>query len=240
MTGRYFWWHNEAQATVQSLGGYDVILADPAWKYRNQGGRGAADKQYKTMSLAELCLLPVEQLASENSVLFLWGVFPMMFEAGALMKAWGFEFLNCGFIWVKTNSVSPTPFVGMGHWTRGNAEFCLMGRRGKPSRVDAAVQQIVEDNLVVSPVAEHSAKPAEVRNRITRLMGPEASAVELFAVSASPVGTAGVIKSLVAAPLNSYPKETHVKFKALSTVKPQPPPMPPGGARADSGAAAAA
>jgi N6-adenosine-specific RNA methylase IME4 len=175
------WFHTEAQAEVASLGGYDVLYSDPCWKYRVQGGRGAADKQYKTMSLAELCLLPVEKLASENSVMFMWGVFPMLFEAGALMKAWGFEYLNCGFIWVKTNPISPTPFVGMGHWTRGNAEFCLMGKRGKPKRVDAAVQQIVEDNLVVAPVAEHSAKPAEVRNRITRLMGDDVSRAELFA-----------------------------------------------------------
>lgn len=177
---RFNFIHLEAGRTVAELGGYASLLVDPPWKYRVEGGRGAADKQYRTMSFAELCLLPVEQLAAPDSVLFMWAVFPMLFEAGALMKAWGFEYVNCGFVWVKTNPVTPTPFVGMGHWTRGNAELCLMGRRGKPSRVDAAVQQIVADNLVVSPVAEHSAKPAEVRNRITRLMGDVAS-IELFA-----------------------------------------------------------
>lgn len=171
---------------VAQLGGFDVLYVDPCWQYKVQGGRGAADKQYKTMSLAELCLLPVERLAARDSVLFMWGVFPMLLDAGALMKAWGFEYKNCGFIWVKTNKLQPTPFVGMGHWTRGNAEFCLMGVRGKPKRVDAAVQQIVEDNLVVAPVGEHSAKPPEVRNRISRLMGAEKSSIELFAREASP------------------------------------------------------
>jgi N6-adenosine-specific RNA methylase IME4 len=166
---------------VQSLGGFGIILADPCWRYRVQGGRGAADKQYKTMSLAELSLLPVEKLAAPDAVLFMWGVWPMLLEAGALMKVWGFDYLNCGFIWVKTNPVTPTPFFGMGHWTRGNAEFCLMGKRGKPKRVDAAVQQIVENNLIVAPVEEHSAKPEEVRRRIECLMGKDLPAIELFA-----------------------------------------------------------
>lgn len=180
------WLYRQTGEEICTLGGFDVLYADPCWRYNVQGGRGAADKQYKTMSLAELIMLPVEQLAAPDSVLFLWGVFPMLFEAGALMKAWSFEYKNCGFIWVKTNKLQPTPFFGMGHWTRGNAEFCLMGVRGKPKRVDAAVQQIVEDNLVVAPVGEHSEKPAEVRDRISRLMGADKSSIELFARAQAP------------------------------------------------------
>jgi N6-adenosine-specific RNA methylase IME4 len=180
------WLYRATGEEISSLGGFSVIYGDPCWKYRVQGGRGAADKQYQTMSLAELCLLPVEKLAAPDSVMFLWGVFPMLLEAGALMKAWGFEYKNCGFIWVKTNPISPTPFFGMGHWTRGNAEFCLLGVRGKPKRVDATVRQIVEDNLIVAPIGEHSAKPDEVRQRITRLMGEDQPAIELFARRPAP------------------------------------------------------
>jgi N6-adenosine-specific RNA methylase IME4 len=168
------------------LGGFEVLYADPCWKYRNQGGRGAADKQYKTMSLAELSLLPVERLAAPNAVLFMWGVWPMLLEAGALMKAWGFEYLNCGFIWVKMNKVeTSTPFFGQGHYTRGNSEFCLMGRRGKPKRADAAVAQILMDNTITAPIGEHSEKPAEVRERILQLMG-DVPAIELFARAPAP------------------------------------------------------
>lgn len=173
------WFHTEAGQEVRELGGYSVLYADCPWKYGVEGGRGAADKHYPTMSLAELCMLPVEHLAAQDAVLFLWGTWPTMLDAYAVMKAWGFEFKNCGFNWVKTNKLQPTPFVGLGRWTRGNSEFCLLGVRGKPKRVDAAVQQIIQDDLVVAPIGEHSEKPPEARNRIMQLMG-DTSYVELF------------------------------------------------------------
>jgi N6-adenosine-specific RNA methylase IME4 len=179
------WVHIESGEEVCKLGGYSVLLADCPWSYNVAGGRGAADKHYSTMSLAELCMLPVEQLAAPDAVLFLWGVWPQLLEAHAVMKAWGFAYKNCGFVWIKTNKLQPTPFVGLGRWTRGNSEFCLMGVRGKPQRADAAVQQIVDDSLVVTPINEHSAKPQEVRDRIMQLMG-DVPAVELFARNRDP------------------------------------------------------
>lgn len=169
-----FWLHKETGVEVAELGGFGVIYADPCWQYRNSG-RGAADGHYRTMSLAELCLLPVERLASADAALFLWATWPTLPDAFALMKAWGFEYKNCAFLWAKTNKNSATPFVGMGHWTRGNTEPCLLGIRGKPARADAAVQQ-----LVLTPVGEHSEKPTEVRARILRLMG-DVPAIEMFA-----------------------------------------------------------
>jgi site-specific DNA-methyltransferase (adenine-specific) len=209
------WIHREAGCDVRDLGGYEIILADAPWKYRVEGGRGAADKHYPTMGFAELCLLPVEKLAAPDSVLFLWGVFPMLFEAGALMKAWGFTYKNCGFAWIKTNKLQPTPFVGLGRWTRGNAEFCLMGVRGKPKRVDKAVQQIVEDNLVVAPVAAHSQKPPEVARRILRLMG-DVPAIELFARAPSPgfdVWGSEVDSTVFLQPEGGTDEEAHVQHQ---------------------------
>ncbi len=180
------WVFKETGEDVAQLGGFEILLADPAWQYNVEGGRGAADKHYGTMSLAELCMLPVEKLAADNSVLFLWGVWPQLLEAHAVMKAWGFTYKNCAFGWVKVNKIQPTPFVGLGHWTRGNSEFCLLGVRGKPKRIDAAVQQIiVDDSLIIAPVGEHSAKPQEARDRIIRLMG-DLPAIELFARDRDP------------------------------------------------------
>ncbi len=178
------WIYVETGQEVSTLGGFEVLYADCPWKYGVEGGRGAADKHYPTMSLAELCMLPVEDLAAENSALFLWATWPTLLDAYAVMKAWGFRYYNCGFMWVKTNPVAGTPFVGLGHMTRGNTEPCLLGVRGKPKRVDKAVQQLLVDGeeLLVAPIGEHSEKPAEARDRIARLMG-DVPMIELFARS---------------------------------------------------------
>jgi len=174
------WVHAETGRLVSEVGGYTVLYGDPCWRYENNG-RGAATKHYSTMSLDELSALPVADLAARDAVLFLWATWPTLPDAFALMKAWGFQYKNCGFLWAKTNKKKPTPFVGLGHWTRGNTEPCLLGVRGKPERLDAAVQQLVlGEELVVAPVGRHSEKPAEVRDRILKLMGDQ-PAVELFA-----------------------------------------------------------
>lgn len=158
-----------------------MLYADPPWQYNAAGGRGAADKHYSTLSLGELCMLEVEKLAAPDAVLFMWATWPTLPDAFGLMRAWGFQYKNCGFIWAKTNKLQSTPFVGLGHWTRGNTEPCLLGVRGKPERLDAAVQQLVVDDLVVSPIGEHSQKPDAVRQRIVQLMGADLPAIELFA-----------------------------------------------------------
>lgn len=175
------WVHKGSGVEVAQMGGFEVIYADNPWKYRNSGGRGAADKHYPTLSLAELCMLPVEDLAAPNCALFLWATWPTLLDAFAVMKAWGFEYYNCGFVWVKTNKLQQdTPFVAMGYQTRGNSEPCLLGVRGKPQRIDKSVQQIILDDTIVAPIGdEHSEKPAEARRRIERLYG-DVPSLEMF------------------------------------------------------------
>ncbi|MCA9640723.1 MAG: hypothetical protein KC492_08495, partial [Myxococcales bacterium] len=68
---------------------------------------------------------------------------------------------------------------GMGNWTRANAEFVLLGRRGKPSTPRARGIGNVHQ-LVFAPRGAHSEKPDEVHERIAHLMGP-ARRLELFA-----------------------------------------------------------
>lgn len=171
-----------------SSGRYTVIYADPPWSYRDRrdkpavyGGnprprmQGGAAAHYPTMALDDIKSLPVPEIAADDAVLFLWATAPLLPEAIEVMQAWGFEYKTVGFVWVKTNRRSGTPFLGMGHWTRANAEFCLLGVRGKPKRVDATVRSVV-----IAPVREHSRKPDEVRERIERLMG-DVPRIELFA-----------------------------------------------------------
>lgn len=90
------------------------------------------------MSIDELCALPVETLAEKDCLLFLWATFPQLPEALRLIKAWGFSFKTVAFVWLKLNRKSPTWFYGLGYWTRGNAEICLLAKRGHPKRYSKA------------------------------------------------------------------------------------------------------
>lgn len=154
---------------------YTVIYADPPWRYQQKSLSGAAENHYPTMSIQELCELPVGELAEKDSMLFLWTTFPMLSEALQLIKAWGFTYKTVAFVWVKQNKKSPTWFYGLGFWTRSNAEICLLAKRGKPKRNSASVHQ-----LIIAPVEKHSKKPDETRKRIEQLMG-DVPRVELFA-----------------------------------------------------------
>ena len=91
------------------------------------------------MSIDELCALPVETLAEKDCLLFLWATFPQLPEALRLIKAWGFTFKTVAFVWLKLNRKSPTWFYGLGYWTRGNAEICLLAKRGHPKRYSKSV-----------------------------------------------------------------------------------------------------
>ena len=132
------------------------------------------------MSIDELCALPVETLAEKDCLLFLWATFPQLPEALRLIRAWGFTFKTVAFVWLKLNKKSPTWFYGLGYWTRGNAEICLLAKRGKPKRRSAGVHQ-----FIISPVEEHSKKPDVTRDKIIELAG-DLTRVELFARQKAP------------------------------------------------------
>lgn len=154
---------------------YNVIYADPPWRYKLWTGGGAADEHYPTMSIEDIKALPVDKLAAKDCALFLWITFPMLHEAWDVMRAWGFDFKTVAFVWIKLNRTADTLFWGMGHWTRANAEICLLAMSGHPKRQAKNIHQIV-----ISHVEEHSKKPDEVRRRIEALMG-DVPRVELFA-----------------------------------------------------------
>ena len=118
------------------------------------------------MNLADIKALPVGDIAAKDCALFLWTVMPQLPEALEVMAAWGFAFKTCAFTWVKRSETDKGFHVGMGYWTRSNAELCLLATRGQPKRLNKDVQQ-----LVVSPVMEHSRKPGMVHDRIERLVG---------------------------------------------------------------------
>lgn len=160
----------EPQPLAELEGNHGAILADPPWSFTAYGTGGtdrSAERHYPTMTQAELETLPVGDLAKRDCALFLWTVSNRLVDAISLMGAWGFEYRTTAFVWVK-------PKMGMGYWTRKEAELCLLGLKGSPRRLNADVREVIN-----APVGRHSEKPAEVRRRIERLVaGPY---VELFA-----------------------------------------------------------
>lgn len=79
------------------------------------------------------------------------------------------------FVWLKQNKSGKGWFFGLGFWTRGNAEICLLATKGKPHRNSNRVHQ-----FLISPIRGHSQKPEEAREKIVELMG-DLPRVELFA-----------------------------------------------------------
>ena len=156
---------------------YQVIYADPPWTYRDKaraGDRGAACK-YPVMTLPEIAALSVQAITLPDCALFLWATNPLLAEALHVMAAWGFTYKTVAFNWIKVCQDGVTGKMGMGHWTRTGSELCLLGIRGRPKRVNAAVRQVVH-----AKVTRHSEKPHEVRERIVELLG-DVPRVELFA-----------------------------------------------------------
>lgn len=157
---------------------YGAILADPPWAFRTCSGKYAtahrcAEDHYATLSLGNLCSLPVPHLAAVNCALFMWAVDSHLDVAIELARAWGFAYKTVAFVWVKT-AKSGEPRIGMGYWTRKSAEICILATKGSPRRLDKGVRQVV-----MAPRREHSRKPDEVSGRIERLVvGPY---LELFA-----------------------------------------------------------
>lgn len=159
---------------------YKVIYADPPWSYYNKRTRAAADKHYSTMSVADIAAIPVEQIADDDCVLFMWATFPMIQEAMDVIRAWGFTYKTIAFCWVKQNKSGHGLFWGLGNWTRSNAEVCLLAIKGKPKRICGGVHSVI-----LSPVQRHSQKPAEARGRIVELLG-DIPRIELFARERTP------------------------------------------------------
>lgn len=127
------------------------------------------------MTIPEIASLPVQQISAADSLLFLWVTIPHLKSGLSIIEAWGFTYKTVAFVWVKQTKKSGSLHWGMGHWTRSNAELCLLGTRGHPKRANAGVHSVI-----MSPVRKHSQKPQEARDRIVTLCG-DVPRIELFA-----------------------------------------------------------
>lgn len=156
---------------------YNIIYADPAWKYNfGETSSRFVNKKYTVMSKEDICDLPVGSICAEDAVLLMWITFPKLDWALDVIKAWGFKYKTNAFTWIKQNKKSDDLFWGMGYYTRSNAEVCLLATKGKPlQRMSHNVHSVI-----MSHIEEHSKKPHEIRERIVELFG-DIPRIELFA-----------------------------------------------------------
>ena len=157
---------------------YQIIYADPPWYYKNYANQTASrwvGNQYFLMSEQDICNLPINNIAADNCILFLWITAPQFETAFKVINAWGFKYKTLGFCWVKKNKKKDSFFWGMGYWTRSNVELCLIAVKGRPKRINTSIHQIV-----YSPIEKHSKKPDIVRDKIVKLVG-DLPRIELFA-----------------------------------------------------------
>jgi len=164
---------------------YDIILADPPTRFETRSDRGkgrSPERHYPVMSTEALCRLPVAGLAADNAALFYWTTRPLLLGApGSLsapqqvIEAWGFRYATVAWTWVKTQRSGAGLHMGLGYYTRANAEFCLLAVRG---RMPVAAHDVLD--VILAPVREHSRKPDAQYALIDRLY-PNTRRLELFA-----------------------------------------------------------
>lgn len=178
-------------------GGYDLIMADPPWKYRLRSPKGEKKsyaKHYGAMTFAEIAALPVGELAARDCVLFLWCTWPLLLyvgndqrgfdghdasrsRVGEVMHAWGFRY-GTGGCWLKRTRHGKVAF-GTGYRARSACEPFLIGIKGNPKTSRS------ERNLIEGLAREHSRKPDEAFAWCRRYM-PGGRFVELFSRESRP------------------------------------------------------
>jgi N6-adenosine-specific RNA methylase IME4 len=156
---------------------YNIIYADPAWTFStwSQKAQRKVSDHYDVMKAEDIYNLPVNEIAEDNSYLFIWVTYPNLLEGLETIKRWGFTYKTCGFSWIKKNKKADSIFWGMGYYTRANNEICLLATKGKPKRFSRSVHQVV-----IEKIREHSRKPDRIRNDIIELCG-DLPRIELFA-----------------------------------------------------------
>ena len=133
----------EAAAPGFPTGPFQVIVADPPWRYET-----SCDLPYPTMAIEDIKALSVESIAADNSVLWLWTTTAHLRLAFEVVEAWGFEYKTL-LTWVKDR-------MGTGEWLRGRTEHCLLAARGKPVFIHGQRTTVLQ-----AARREHSRNPEE-------------------------------------------------------------------------------
>ncbi|MBO6755449.1 MAG: hypothetical protein JJ902_03930 [Roseibium sp.] len=150
---------------------FPVIYADPPWRYENPpvgGSNRSIENHYPTMTLEEICALPVKDLATDDAILYMWATAPKLAECFQVLDAWGFEY--------RTNMVWDKEVIGMGYHARNQHEILLIAKRGDLPPPLAGTQP---SSVYREKRGDHSAKPHYYYELIEGFY-PQLPKIELF------------------------------------------------------------
>lgn len=154
---------------------YDVLYVDPPWpmkKSQRKSRPNQVEMDYPTLSLEDLEIFPVANLANPDSCLFLWTTHRFLPDALRLMSLWDFRYQRT-ITWDKGNGMC---LYGFHHRT----EMLLFGYRG---HLEVFPERKAFPTLVQAKSDRHSAKPQVFRDLILPF---GRTRIELFARELDP------------------------------------------------------
>ncbi len=141
---------------------FATVMADPPWRFTNRTGKIAPEHKrlarYSTLSLDEICNLPVADSMKDTAHCYLWVPNALMPDGLKVLDAWGFQYKS-NLIWHKVRKDGQSDGRGVGFYFRNVTEMLLFGVRGKNARTLAPARSQV--NLFGTRKREHSRKPDE-------------------------------------------------------------------------------
>lgn len=156
-----------------------TILADPPWRFQNRTGKVAPEhkrlSRYDTMTLDDICELPVAEHAADKSHLYLWVPNALISDGLRVLEAWGFTY-KANIVWAKRRKDGGPDGRGVGFYFRNVTELVLFGVKGSMRTLAPGRRQV---NMIETRKREHSRKPDELYDIIESCSpGPY---LELFA-----------------------------------------------------------
>lgn len=143
----------KAETIINAGAKFSTIMIDPPWDWGDEGDKdqlGRARPDYATMSIDQLCALPIPALSDTDCHIYLWITNRSLPKGFRLLEAWGFRYITA-ITWIK-------PHFGMGNYFRGQTEHVLFGVKGSQALKRKDVGTVF--NAARGPNG-HSSKPVE-------------------------------------------------------------------------------
>lgn len=166
---------------ITPAGGWPLICADPAWKFKAGMNARHAGAKYQLMTLEEIEAMPIRDIAAKDSWVYLWATEPMREMAHGVLRAWGAKYVTSG-VWVKRTKHGKLGF-GTGFVLRSSHEPWLIAKFGRPPILFRNHRSVIE-----APLGGHSEKPQECYDDFARRVAPDAPKLDLFSRQTRPGG----------------------------------------------------
>lgn len=157
---------------------YQIIYADPPWEQKrgpDWGSNGVSKPlPYPTLTVEQIKKLPVKELSSKSSHLYLWVTNKYIEDAYDIARSWGFN-PSCLLTWIK-----PKHGIGIGGTYVQTTEHLLFARRGT-----LIAKKRVDTTWFEHKRLKHSEKPDFFRKMIVEVSG-DRDRIELFAREKTP------------------------------------------------------